>query len=105
MTHNNVTPHFHECVKVFGDSWTLLIVSQLLEGDKRFNELSRVLDGISPTTLSDRLKRLEKFCIIGRITHGDDKQAVTYSLTKGGQAMRPVIQEIYRYADNYFPHD
>ncbi|MGH2488028.1 MAG: winged helix-turn-helix transcriptional regulator, partial [Candidatus Limnocylindria bacterium] len=42
-----------------GDRWSLLLIEALLEGPRRFTELSSTLDGIAPNTLTDRLRRLE----------------------------------------------
>ena len=43
-----------------GDRWSLLLIEALLEGPRRFGELSEAVDGIAPNILSDRLKRLEE---------------------------------------------
>src|SRR4051795_7500587 len=43
-----------------GDRWSLLIVEGLLDGPRRFNELSAAVPGIAPNILTDRLRRLER---------------------------------------------
>jgi DNA-binding HxlR family transcriptional regulator len=46
-------------LEVIGDRWSLLIVRDLLLGPRRFTDLVRVLNPITPTRLTDRLRRLE----------------------------------------------
>ena len=64
--------------KLIGDRWTPLIVRDLEHGCRRFVELQRSLGGISPKTLSDRLRRLED---AGVITRWENYNATTYRRT------------------------
>lgn len=95
-----ISPHFHACVTMFGDAWILLIAAELLGGPRRFSELQRAIDGISPTTLSDRLKKLETYGLIER-QENDTKLAVIYHLTSRGRALQPVISSISDYAERH----
>lgn len=91
---------FNHCVAIFGDTWTLLIMSALLEqGELRFAQLQRAIPGISPTTLSNRLKKLEAHALINRLPETLDRQSVSYALTEKGQALHTVIGAIREYAD------
>ena len=56
-THDDL---MHQALKIFGDVWNLSIVRVLSETTQRFNELQRSLGNISPTTLTDRLKKTGK---------------------------------------------
>jgi len=66
--------------------WTLLLVRELAEGCSRFCELERSLAGISPRTLSLRLRALEEEGIVARATFPAVPPRVEYSLTEKGLA-------------------
>jgi len=70
--------------------WTLLLVRELAEGASRFSELERSLTGISPRTLSLRLRALEEEGIVAR----DD---CDYRLTEKGTALLPIIEGLRAY--------
>jgi DNA-binding HxlR family transcriptional regulator len=61
--------------QIIGNKWTPLIVRDLANGERRFSELERSLSGISPKTLSERLKRLEEAHVIERPPAGDREHA------------------------------
>ena len=71
--------------------WTLLLVRDLAEGRSRFCELERSLNGISPRTLSLRLRALEEEGIVERQTYAEVPPRVEYSLTAKGRALIPII--------------
>ncbi len=75
---------------LIGDRWTLVIVRDLLDGPRRFNDLRRSLVGISPSLLSARLDRLTEESLVGR---RDDR----YVLTERGASLAPVIDELGRW--------
>lgn len=90
----------HE-LKMLGDFWTLQIIQELSENEKRFSQLERDLPNINPTTLTNRLKKLEAINIIKRKEETLDKLSVVYYLTEKGQGILPVLQQIKIFADNY----
>lgn len=90
----------HE-LKILGDFWTLQIIQELSENEKRFSQLERDLPNINPTTLTNRLKKLEAINIIKRKEETLDKLSVVYYLTEKGQGILPVLQQIKIFADNY----
>src|ERR671931_2538920 len=77
--------------------WTLLLVRDLAEGRTRFCELERSLAGISPRTLSLRLRALEEQDIVARHTYPEVPPRVEYSLTAKGRALLPLIEDMRRY--------
>jgi DNA-binding HxlR family transcriptional regulator len=77
--------------------WTLLVIRDLADGRSRFCELERSLAGISPRTLSLRLRALEDEGIVARHTFPEVPPRVEYSLTDKGQALLPLIEDMRRY--------
>lgn len=79
---------------IIGNKWTPLIVRDLAHGQCRFSELERSLAGISPKTLSERLKRLEEAEVISRSVFAEVPPRVEYALTAKGHALLPVIESM-----------
>ncbi|MFJ9369651.1 winged helix-turn-helix transcriptional regulator [Nocardia sp. NPDC101769] len=76
---------------VLEGKWTILIVRDLLSGTKRFAELRRSLSGISPKTLTDRLRSLEAAGFVAREAFAEVPPRVQYELTDAGRTLEPVI--------------
>ena len=77
--------------------WTLLVIRDLAEGSSRFCELERSLEGISPRTLSLRLRALEEEGVVARHTFPEVPPRVEYVLTEKGEALVPLIEDMRRY--------
>ena len=77
--------------------WTLLVIRDLADGRSRFCELERSLRGISPRTLSLRLRALEEEGIVARHTYPEVPPRVEYALTVKGEALVPLIEDMRRY--------
>jgi DNA-binding HxlR family transcriptional regulator len=85
--------------------WTLLLVRDLAEGRSRFCELERSLNGISPRTLSLRLRALEAEGIVERHTFPEVPPRVEYALTVKGEALVPLIEDMRRYGRQWLSED
>ncbi len=81
--------------------WTLLLVRDLAEGRSRFCELERSLAGISPRTLSLRLRALEDEGIVDRQTYAEVPPRVEYALTAKGLALLPIIDGMREYGTRW----
>ena len=81
--------------------WTLLLVRELSEGTSRFCELERSLSGISPRTLSLRLRALEEGGIVERHTFPEVPPRVEYALTEKGLALLPIIDDMRSYGESW----
>jgi len=81
--------------------WTLLVIRDLAEGRSRFCELERSLEGISPRTLSLRLRALEEEGIVARNTFPEVPPRVEYALTEKGEALVPLIEDMRRYGTRW----
>lgn len=91
--------------ELIGNKWTPLIIRDLTDGCKRFSELERSLRGISPKTLSERLKRLEESGVIGRHCYAEVPPRVEYKLTEKGHALIPVIDTMRQFGREWLPED
>jgi DNA-binding HxlR family transcriptional regulator len=85
------------CAEIISGKWTLLLIRDLAEGSQRFCELERSLDGISPRTLSLRLRALEENGIVERRTYPEVPPRVEYALTEKGSALVPLIEDMRAY--------
>ena len=81
--------------------WTLLIVRDLADSRARFSELERSLEGISPRTLSLRLRALEEEGIVERRTFPEVPPRVEYALTEKGRALVPIIESMRAYGNQW----
>jgi len=87
--------------QLIGNRWTPLILRDLAGQCCRFSELERSLVGISPKTLSERLKRLEEAGIVERACFAEVPPRVQYSLTAKGHALLPVIDQMRDYGRSW----
>ncbi len=81
--------------------WTLLLIRDLAEGRSRFCELERSLEGISPRTLSLRLRALEEEGVVERQTFPEVPPRVEYALTEKGNALLPIIEDMRIYGERW----
>ena len=77
--------------------WTMLVIRDLAEGRSRFCELERSLEGISPRTLSLRLRLLEEEGVVARRTFPEVPPRVEYALTEKGRALVPIVESMRAY--------
>jgi DNA-binding HxlR family transcriptional regulator len=96
MSSNETCPVCHTA-EIISGKWTLLIIRDLADGRSRFCELERSLEGISPRTLSLRLRALESEGIVERRTYPEVPPRVEYRLTAKGKALVPLIEQMRRY--------
>uniref|UniRef100_UPI00047CCB2A winged helix-turn-helix transcriptional regulator n=1 Tax=Caldanaerobius polysaccharolyticus TaxID=44256 RepID=UPI00047CCB2A len=83
-----------KAMSILEGKWTFLIIKNLFDGKMRFGELKKSLGGISPKTLSQRLKELEQKGIIKRTAYPTIPPTVEYSLTEKGRSLKPIIIEM-----------
>ena len=94
--------HDEECAvactaDIIGSKWTAIIVHDLSEGPRRFSELERSCRGISPRTLSERLRVLERDGIVARRSNDPRARRTSYELTDKGEALLPIIEEMRKF--------
>jgi DNA-binding HxlR family transcriptional regulator len=89
------------CAEILAGKWTILLIRDLADGRSRFCELERSLEGISPRTLSLRLRALEEQGIVERRTFPEVPPRVEYSLTEKGRALVPIIEDMRSYGRSW----
>lgn len=90
-----------EAAKVLGDKWTLLLLRDLAHGPRRFKDLERSVDGISPTMLAARLRELERQGLLTRTTYNEIPPRVEYHLTDKGVEALPIVEALRAYGNRW----
>jgi DNA-binding HxlR family transcriptional regulator len=87
---------------IIGERWTLLVLRDLmLHGPRRFQDFQQSLRGVSPNTLSARLKTLEDAGVIERRFYDQHPPRAEYVLTEKGAALRPVLRALREWGEAY----
>ena len=81
-----------------GDKWSVLIIMRLGEGSRRFNEIKRMIGGISQRMLSQQLRLLEKCELVKRTVHPQFPPKVEYELTEFGKTLCPAMKTLVDWA-------
>ncbi|MEF8874926.1 MAG: helix-turn-helix domain-containing protein [Candidatus Thermoplasmatota archaeon] len=88
-------------IDVVSKKWAICIISHLGEEEEgyRFNELQRSLNGISPKSLSDRLKELNEEGLVNRDVEESVPPKVTYTLTQDGRELHEKLKPLVRWVN------
>jgi DNA-binding HxlR family transcriptional regulator len=87
--------------EIVGAKWTALLVHDISEGPRRFSELERSCQGISPRTLAERLRALEAEGILERQSYPETPPRVEYSLTEKGESLLPIIDAMREFGHEW----
>ncbi len=91
-------------LEIFGDSWTLLVLRDMMfSGKRHFRELLRSDERISSNILSDRLARLVEHGLLTKSVDPTHKQKAIYSLTEKAIAMLPIVVQIGAWGSHWVP--
>src|SRR5215475_10091782 len=91
----------HDCKAVsgilsrVGDKWSVLIIMRLGEGPRRFNEIKRMIGGISQRMLTLTLRNLERDGLVTRTIYPTIPPRVEYGLTELGRTLRGPIDALW----------
>src|SRR6059036_3291862 len=94
-----------ESARRIGNQWRLIVIRYLLEHPMRFNELLRVACEIDTKTLSRVLKYLASEKIVQRQVLGTQPFTVRYALTDKGEQIRPIMQSLKAWGENWILGD
>jgi DNA-binding HxlR family transcriptional regulator len=100
-THVTICPRYEHAIQLLGKRWTGLLLYALLDGPRRFCELTASVEGLSDRVLSDRLRELEVEGIIERVVYPHIPVRVEYQLTEKGRALEPVVHAISAWATKW----
>jgi DNA-binding HxlR family transcriptional regulator len=90
-------------MEVLDGKWTVLVIRDLLIGTRRFSQLRSSLSGISPKTLTDRLRMLEEHGLVRRSIYAEVPPRVEYDLTDRGRALEPVLAALATWSNGSPP--
>jgi DNA-binding HxlR family transcriptional regulator len=86
---------------VIGGKWKGMVLYRLLEGTARFNELRRILPGITQRVLTTQLRELERDGVISRKVYPEVPPRVEYRLTEFGRGLAPLFTLMERWGRQY----
>src|SRR5690242_5206443 len=86
---NQMCPRYEHAIQFLGKRWTGLILDSLMQGPRRFCELTAAVEGLSDRVLSDRLRELELEGVIERVVYPQIPVRVEYRLTDKGYDLKP----------------
>ena len=86
-----------------GDKWTVLIINELGDGSRRFNELQRAIRGVSQRMLTLTLKNLERDGLVSRAVTPSVPPRVDYALTDLGRSMLEPVRALGQWAAAHIP--
>lgn len=92
-------------LSIIGGKWTILILRDLAGGTKRFGQLQKSLNGISPKTLSSRLHELEKEGIVTKEVYPEVPPRVEYSLTTRGESLRKILLALIEWGTEHYSYE
>ena len=91
-------PRYEHAIQILGKRWTGLLLNALMDGPRRFCELTSLVEGLSDRVLSDRLRELEAEGVVQRVVYPQIPVRVEYQLTEKGHALKPVVEAIHIWA-------
>src|SRR5207302_7221400 len=97
----SICPRYEHGIQLLGKRWTGLILDTLMDGPRRFCELTSTVEGLSDRVLSDRLRELEVEGIVERIVYPQIPVRVEYRLTEKGRDLKSVVQSIHTWAEKW----
>jgi len=86
-----------KAMEIIGKKWAVLIIYNLLSGEKRFSDLENSLGKICPKMLSERLKELEELKLITRKIQPERPVKITYQLTQKGKGLSKIIKAMKKW--------
>lgn len=88
-------------LQLIGNKWKVLILRDLMEGTKRFNELMRSVSGITQKVLTSNLRAMEEDGLLLRKVYPEVPPHVEYSLTETGLSLKPILDSMFAWGIEY----
>ena len=86
---------------LIGNKWKVLILRDLLTGKKRFGELKRSVGNVSQKVLTAQLRAMEESGLLTRKVYAEVPPRVEYSLTELGQSLKPILDVMKNWGEEY----
>ncbi|MEY8336453.1 helix-turn-helix domain-containing protein [Lachnospiraceae bacterium 62-35] len=86
---------------LIGDKWKVLILRDLLPGTKRFGELKKSIGNVSQKVLTAQLRAMENSGLLTRTVYPEVPPRVEYSLTKLGKSLKPILDAMKDWGEEY----
>ncbi|MFD0695764.1 winged helix-turn-helix transcriptional regulator [Paenibacillus sp. GCM10027628] len=87
--------HVSTTIQAIGGKWKMLILWHVHEGAKRYNELRRLIPGISQKVLTQHLRELEQDGLIERTVYPETPPRVEYGMSDYGKTLEPIFDIMY----------
>ena len=94
-------PKFEAAFELLGKRWTGLIIRTLLNGQKRFSDISQAIPNMSARMLTERFRELEIEGIITRKVYPEIPVRIEYELTEKGTELKAVMDEVQKWAEKW----
>lgn len=86
---------------LIGDKWKVLILRDLMPGTKRFGELRKSVGSVSQKVLTAQLRDMESKGLVHREVYAEVPPRVEYSLTELGRSLKPILDAMWRWGEEY----
>lgn len=86
---------------LIGNKWKVLIIRDLLQGTKRFGELKKSIGSVSQKVLTSQLRAMEEDGLIHREVYAEVPPRVEYSLTELGWSLKPILDAMVSWGNDY----
>ncbi|HJB61162.1 MAG: winged helix-turn-helix transcriptional regulator [Acutalibacteraceae bacterium] len=88
-------------LSLIGDKWKVLILRDLMPGTKRFGELKKSIGSVSQKVLTAQLRDMESNGLVTRTVYPEVPPRVEYSLTALGRSLKPILDAMWNWGENY----
>lgn len=86
---------------LISDKWKVLILRDLMPGTKRFGELKKSIGAVSQKVLTAQLREMEASGLLTRTVYPEVPPRVEYTLTELGRSLKPVLDAMGRWGEDY----
>ncbi|MDF2523265.1 MAG: HxlR family transcriptional regulator [Clostridiales bacterium] len=101
MTDYHLCPKFESAFEILGKRWNGLIIRVLLDGPKRFSDISTLIPNLSDRVLAERFKELESEGILKRNVYPETPVRIEYQLSEKGKALEIVLDDVQKWAETW----
>lgn len=97
----SLCPKYERAFEILGKRWTGLIIKVMMDGPKRFTDISSHIPNMSDRMLGERFKELEGLGIIKRNVYPETPVRIEYELTDKGRALDNALKEVQAWATEW----